>query len=137
MENYGYGNWVLVFLYIILFGLFVLTIPFKKKVGHRSANIYLAFIIALHTEMYGFPLTIYVLTWWFGYPNPLTHMSGRLLAEVVGEDLFFHFLHPFSEVMILLGVGLIIVGWWQIYSIHTQFLNALSASDRFLRLLLS
>jgi len=116
MQEYGYGYWNLVLLNIVLFSLFVLTIPFKKKVGRHSASAYLAFIVALYTEMYGFPLTIYILTWLFGYQNPLTHLSGHILAGIVGEDFFFLVLHPLSDIMILLGAVLIIVGWHKIYS---------------------
>jgi len=116
MEEYGYGQWDLVLWNIVLFSLFLLLIPLKKKVEQRSAGFYLAFIIALYTEMYGFPLTIYTLTWLFGYQNPLTHISGHILAGVVGEYLFFSFLHPPSVIMILVGGLLIFFGWRNIYA---------------------
>jgi protein-S-isoprenylcysteine O-methyltransferase Ste14 len=116
MSEYGYGNWDLVVLSVLLFGLFTLTIPFKRKVGRRSGSVYLAFIIALYTEMYGFPLTIFILTWLFGYQNPLTHRAGHLWAEVIDEHLFFLVLHPLSNIMILLGAAFIILGWRRIHS---------------------
>lgn len=115
MQVYGYGHWYLVFLNVVLFGLFALTIPFRRKWGQRSARVYLAFVIALYTEMYGFPLTIYILAWLIGYRNPLTHMSGHILADVVGEDVFFLFIHPLSSVMMFLGGILVIAGWRKIY----------------------
>jgi len=114
--DYGYGYWDLVLINIILFGLFALALPFKKKVGRRSGSAYLTFVIALFAEMYGFPLTIYMLAWVFGYQNPLSHLSGHILAAVVGEEFFFLFLHPLSNVIMLAGATLIIIGWQKIHS---------------------
>lgn len=116
MPEHGYGYWDLVLWNVVLFGLFVLTISFKKKMGRLSASAYLAFIVALFTEMYGFPLTIFILTWLFGYQNPLTHMSGHILAGVVGEHFFFLFLHPLSDIMMISGAILIIVGWLKVHT---------------------
>ncbi len=115
MSEYGYGRWDLVFWNAVLFGLFTLTIPFKRKTGRRSASIYAAFVVALYSEMYGFPLTIYILAWWSGYQNPLTHMSGHIFAPIIGEDIFFLFLHPLSEVMMIAGALMVAVGWWQVH----------------------
>jgi len=118
MGEYGYEYWGLVVLNIVIFGLFILFIPFKKKVQRLPTSIYLAFIIALYTEMYGFPLTIYVLTWLLGYQNPLTHSSGHILAPIIGEDIFFMMVHPISNIMILAGILLVVFGWQQIHSVQ-------------------
>jgi len=116
MAEYGYGSWDLVLMNVVLFGLFALTIPFRKKRGRQSASAYLAFIAALYAEMYGFPLTIYILTWLLGYQNPLTHLSGHILAGIVGEDLFFLFFHPLSVIMMLSGILLVVFAWSRIHS---------------------
>lgn len=140
MSIYGYANWNLVLWNIILFGLFVLAIPFKRKAERRSGGIYLAFIIALFTEMYGFPLTIFILAWLFGYQNPLTHMSGHILAGIVGEQVFFLIFHPLSEAMMVLGATLIVLGWWKIYkakgSLVTDGIYALVRHPQYLGFLL-
>jgi hypothetical protein len=48
------------------------------------AGLIQAFIIALYAEMYGFPLTIYLLTGWLGIDIPWAHESGHLWAAVFG-----------------------------------------------------
>ncbi len=113
MAEYSYGVWGLAVINIMLFSLFLLFIPFKRKGLARSAKgIYMAFIVALYAEMYGFPLTIYVLSWLFGYQNPMTHEAGHLLYPAEGMASPFHFL---SILMMFTGIVLIILGWRRIY----------------------
>jgi protein-S-isoprenylcysteine O-methyltransferase Ste14 len=116
LMEYGYGRWLLVLVNVVLFGSFVSTLSFKKKLSRRSASLYIAFITALFAEMYGFPLTIYILTWIFNYTNPLSHMEGHLLAEIVGPSLFFSVIHPITTIMIFGGVFLVATGWKNIHS---------------------
>lgn len=142
LEN-GYARWDHVLFCVILFGLFVLTMPFRKKVGRRSASAYLAFIIAFYMEMLGFPLTIYIFTWLFDYQ--ITGRGGMwdILAGVAGEQVAF-FLEPFflllSGVMMLCGVILVIVGWWKIHgakdSLVTDGIYALVRHPQYLGFLL-
>lgn len=48
------------------------------------AGLVQAFIIALYAEMYGFPLTIYLLTGWLGIKLPWAHDTGHLWAYLFG-----------------------------------------------------
>lgn len=111
MSWYSYEDWNLVLVNILLFALFALTIPFKKKPGRRSGSVYVAFVVALYTEMYGFPLTLYALAWLFGYQSPDYH----LIREIVGPWLY-PAIHPVTDSMVLLGAVLIGFGWWRIYN---------------------
>jgi len=123
LDDYGYGYWNLVALNVIIFGLFIVFIPFRKKLQRLPTSIYLAFIVALYAEMYGFPLTIYILSWVLGYQNPLTHTSGHILAPIIGETLFFTFIHPLSNLLIALGVLLVIFGWKRIYGAQNELVT--------------
>jgi hypothetical protein len=53
----GVVNYPLLAINIVLFSLFFLFIPYKKKVARRQTSIYLAFVVGLYLEMYGVPIT--------------------------------------------------------------------------------
>ena len=80
-----------------------------------------AFIIALYAEMYGFPLTIYVLTAVFGVDVPWRYTSGHLWATLLG----FGDIGALVEMMlgftfVFLGIGLLIKAWREVYIASRQ-----------------
>lgn len=116
---YAYGMWPVVVFNILLFLFFVVGfVDPKKRFEWRSMGAFVAFIVALFTEMYGFPLTIYLLSGWLGqdYPvlNPFTHAHGHLWLVFLGladSHMAMSILHLISNAFIFFGIYIIYKGW--------------------------
>ncbi len=129
----GYGLWTLVVLNSALFLMFAFSF-FKPQTGRdwRTFGAFAAFIVALFVEMYGFPLSIYLISGWLQtkYPNLdlLSHNSGHLWSTLLGEKGDPHFgpLHIASYVFLGLGFYLLSTAWNVLY--HAQRRNALATS---------
>lgn len=119
--KYDYGQWWLVALNFFLF-LFFIKAGFKpqNKTDWRSLQMLMAFLAALFVEMYGFPLTIFLLTSVFGSRLGIdfSHDSGHLLESLLGikGDPHFNFLHIFSNVLIIGGIILLGKAWKVLYN---------------------
>ncbi len=115
--SYAYGFWSLVAVNVGLFVFFLLSFltPLKKR-EWRSMSVTIAFFVALFTEMYGFPLTIYILTGILGstYPalNPFSHASGHLwLVLFGGGPAMMAIIHLASNGLVLVGFVIMWKGW--------------------------
>lgn len=115
--SYAYGFWSLVAVNAGLFAFFLLSFltPLKKR-EWRSMGVTIAFFVALFTEMYGFPLTIYILTGILGskYPalNPFSHASGHLwLVLFGGGPAMMAVIHLISNGLVVIGFVIMWKGW--------------------------
>ena len=106
----------------VIFILFAYTF-FKPRTGRdwRSFGAFSAFLVALFTEMYGFPLTIYLLSGWLQshYPDVdwFSHDAGHLLEMMFGWKTNPHAgpFHILSFIFIGGGFILISAGWKVLY----------------------
>ncbi len=105
-----YGQWELMVMWAVLFGLFLLFIPFYKKSQKRPASVYLAFVVALAFEMFGIPLSLYVVTWGLGVTLPEGILWEHTLKQYIGYwGMYIGFALNF------VGVIFIIFGWKEIH----------------------
>lgn len=115
--GYGFGLWPIVVINSAIFIMFAFSFfhP-KSKRDWRVMGTFSAFVVALFTEMYGFPFTIYVLSGWLGDRVPaltLTHGGGHLWNDLIGWRWDPH-LSPFhlaSYVFLIGGFWLISSAW--------------------------
>lgn len=114
----AYGLWLLVLVNSAIFILFAFsfTKPRSRR-DWRSFGAFSAFIIALFVEMYGFPLTIFLLSGWLQRKFPQTdlfsHESGHLWHLLLGlkGDPHWDVLHILSHLLILGGILLLASAW--------------------------
>ncbi len=111
------GTWGLtaVMVVIVSWVLYRYLAPTSWKEWSRAGLIQ-AFIIALYAEMYGFPLTIYLLTGWLGIEVPWLHQSGHLWATLFGwggAGAMIEMLIGYT--VVFLGISLLVEGWREVY----------------------
>ena len=121
-EAPAYGLWSLVIINSLIFIIFAFSFTRPKtKRDWRSLGAFAAFIVALFTEMYGFPLTIYLLSGWLASRYPgldlYSHNSGHLWSDLLGSTGNPHLapIHIISDVMILGGLYLLASAWDVLY----------------------
>lgn len=123
----SYGLWRLVIVNSAIFIMFGYSF-FKPRTTRdwRSFSAFSAFLIALFTEMYGFPLTISLLSGWLQthYPDVdwFSHDAGHLLEMMFGWKTNPH-AGPFHIISFLLiggGFMLIAAGWRVLYEAQQQ-----------------
>ena len=118
----AYGLWSLVAIESAVFILFAFSF-FRPRTGRdwRTFGGFAAFVVALFVEMYGFPLTIYLLSGWllrrFPGLDPFSHDAGHLWSTLLGLHGNPHtsVLHVASYALIGGGFVLLARAWRVLY----------------------
>ena len=119
----AYGLWSLVIINSLVFIIFAFS--FAKPQSSRdwrSFGAFSAFLVALFTEMYGFPLTIYFLSGWLSTRFPgidwMSHDAGHLLETTFGWTTNPHFglFYIISNILIIAGVWLLASARKELYA---------------------
>src|SRR6202158_4347590 len=135
-----YGLWGLAVINSRCFIFFAFTF-FKPQTKRdwRSFGAFSAFLVALFTEMYGFPLTIYLLSGWLQsrYPNVdwFSHDAGHLLEMMFGWKANPHWgpFHVLSLILIGGGFVLLSAAWRVLYDAQRQHRLATSGPYAYVR----
>lgn len=140
VDTPAYGLWSLVIINSAIFIIFAFSF-YKPRTARdwRSFGAFSAFLVALFTEMYGFPLTIFLLSGWLASRYPgidlLSHNSGHLLQTLLGwkGDPHFSPLHWLSDGLIAAGFILISAAWNVLYQAQRAHQIATTGPYAYLR----
>lgn len=109
LESHFY-NWYGVLFFIVLYSCIFLFLPFYKKMDHKPAGTYLAFIIAFAIEMHGIPFSMFVLSWLIGKNLPEGILWGHTFISWIGYWGMY-----INIICVITALYLILNGWYHIY----------------------
>lgn len=135
----AYGLWSLAIVNSAIFIVFLYSFakPQSRR-DWRSFGALSAFLVALFTEMYGYPLTIYLLSGWLQsrYPGVdwFSHDAGHLLEMLFGWKANPHFgpFHLLSFIFIGGGFVLLANSWKVLYTAQKH--HALAVTGPYARI---
>ena len=105
-----FGMWGAVAVWIAIYGIFILFVPFYRKSQWKPAGTFAAFVVAFAIEMFGVPFSMYAIGWAFGTQLPEGVLWGHTLQQYIGDVGSW-----FGAVLSLLGAALVVLGWKAIH----------------------
>lgn len=127
----SYGLWFMVIINSAIFLIFAFSFTRPKtKRDWRSFSAFSAFVVALFAEMYGFPLTIFLLSGWLTKRYPgidiYSHNEGHLWDTIFNwkGDPHLNFLHILSGIAIAAGFIIIAKSWKVLYTAQAKHILA-------------
>ncbi|MHB1131026.1 MAG: methyltransferase family protein [Chloroflexota bacterium] len=139
-EGSDYGLWALVLVNTAIFVIFAFGFTQPRTWSDwRSFGSFTAFLVALFTEMYGFPLTIYLLFGWLGNRLPIVvpfgHDSGHLWAALLGwqGDPHGSPIHLLSDSLIIVGMVVVGSAWRVLHAAQRRHQLAITGLYRHVR----
>ena len=120
-ENIAHsGVWVMALIMIVVASWFLYKYLAPKSWREwAGAGVIQAFIIALYAEMYGFPLTIYLLARFGGLDR--TDLNANLWSSLMGmgeTGMMISMILGYG--LLFLGIGLFFQGWRQVYKARQE-----------------
>lgn len=108
-------QWHLVLISIVVFGLFLIPLTYRKRAKWVDYGLVGAFFVSLFIEMFGIPLTILFASKFLFVPG--TAMPEHVVTfAFMGVSLGMDHAMTYGLAVMLVGMALIVAGWVSLYT---------------------